>query len=462
MYLAFILALLAPSAWAVGDGTVQFLNQPRDQIVRAGETVTMYCSVSNGENGRFMWVRDGQVISQGYTIAVEQEPHRFTIQGIDGNYNLRIVNAKTEDSGSYRCMVTSGGSGIMSNLGRLVVESPPAQEYPTCQSSESNQVAVGETVTVTCTVHGGNPASQLTILKDNVALQGESIIDGTSYQWNVLEEDDGAQFSCVGTHVFWTDPRTCRLGPYRVISEPPTALLVPRLMETIAGGAASFVCSASSAPRAHYRWFIDETEIFDGSENSRFTIEHTAVASILQIHSVFEQDAGRVLCYVDAATGTIVASSDLEVRPYVVVPVIPDDDTDLPITGPPQVPDDTDSSEDAQPDPAPPKSDEAPKAYNTAKLPIILGSVGAGILVISLVILGSVLFAVKVYQDRRSGKASPSQQVDPQEDDVMYRSRYVSVVRSWLFPVHQSTQAGVAAFGIDNPNATTKNATLDE
>ena len=69
-----------------------------------------------------------------------------------GNYNLQIVDSKAEDSGSYRCMVTSGGSGIMSNLGRLVVESAPEQEYPTCQSSETNQVAVGETVTISCTV----------------------------------------------------------------------------------------------------------------------------------------------------------------------------------------------------------------------------------------------------------------------------------------------------------------------
>ena len=217
-------------------------------------------------------------------------------------------------------------------------------------------------------------------------------------------------------------------------------------METIAGGAASFVCSATSAPRAHYRWFIGETEIFDGAENSRFTVEHTGVASILQIHSVFEQDTGRVLCYVEAATGTIVAASEIDVRPYVV----PDgNESELPITGPPHSPDEN-NSEEAQPDPAPPKS---PKAFNSNKLPIILGGVGAGIIVLVLVILGSVLFAAKVYQDKRTGKASPNQQVDPQEDDVIYRSRYVSIVRSWLFPVHSSTQTGVAAFGIDNPNA---------
>ena len=84
MYLAFLLCLLAPSAFAVGDGTLEFLSQPQDQIVRAGSTVTIYCSVKNAADGRFMWVRDGQVISQGYTITVDQEPHRFSIQGIDG------------------------------------------------------------------------------------------------------------------------------------------------------------------------------------------------------------------------------------------------------------------------------------------------------------------------------------------------------------------------------------------
>ena len=90
MYLALVLCLLAPAVLAIGDGSPSFITQPRDQIVRAGETVTVYCSVSNAENGRFMWVRDGQVISQGYTITVPQEPHRYTIQGINGKYTVSL------------------------------------------------------------------------------------------------------------------------------------------------------------------------------------------------------------------------------------------------------------------------------------------------------------------------------------------------------------------------------------
>ena len=217
-------------------------------------------------------------------------------------------------------------------------------------------------------------------------------------------------------------------------------------METIAGGAASFVCSASSAPRAHYRWFIDETEIFDGSENGRFTIEHTGTASILQILGVFEKDSGRVLCNVEAATGQIIGLSDLAVRPYIVE--VPDEE--VLVTGPPPT-ETNDSGEDAQPDPAPPKS-ESPSAFNSTKLPIILGSVGAAVVLLVFIIMGVILYLAKSYQSKRTGKAEP-QQVDPQEDDITYRSRYVSVVRSWLFPVHQNTQSGVAAFGIDNPNA---------
>ena len=50
-------------------------------------------------------------------------------------------------------------------------------------------------------VEGGNPHAQVTINKNDVAMQGQSIIDGVTYEWTVMEEDDGAQFSCIGTHV---------------------------------------------------------------------------------------------------------------------------------------------------------------------------------------------------------------------------------------------------------------------
>lgn len=447
MYLALIFCLLAPVALAVGDGTLQFINQPRDQIAREGETVTLYCSVNNAAaNGRFLWVRDDQVISQGYTITVAQDPHRYSIQGIDGEYTLRIVNAKAEDSGSYRCMVTSGGSGIMSNLGRLVVESPPAQDYPTCKSSETNEVAVGESVTVSCTVAGGNPVAELTLHKNDIGVVAERIIDGVSHTWTVTEADHGAQFSCIGTHPFWTESRSCRVGPFRVVTESPTALLVPRNTATLAGGAASFVCSASYAPRAHYRWYLDESEVFHGAENNRFTIQLIQSSSILQIHGVFESDTGRVLCYVEAATGTIFAEAYLEVNPYIPVdPVLP---SDLPITGPAV---DIDYTE--QPDPAPPKEEEAPESFSVINYPVIIGSVAAGLILILLVaIVVIVVVLARAHQNHHTGKCATPTQIDPVDEDVLYRSRYVSVVRSWLFPVHSSTQTGVAAFGVDNPN----------
>lgn len=448
MYFALIcylfLAAAAPSAFAVGDGTLQFINQPRDQIVHVGETVNLYCSVNNaGPNGRFLWVRDDQVISQGYTITVQQDPHRYSIQGIDGDYTLRIVSAKAEDSGSYRCMVTSGGSGIMSTLGRLVVETPPEQEYPTCKSSETNEVALGESVTVSCTVAGGNPVAELTLEKNDITVEGlERIIDGVSYTWIISEGDDGAQFKCTGTHVFWTEARSCRVGPFHVITESPTALLVPRNTDTLAGAAASFVCSAAYAPRAHYRWFLDEKEVFHGAENNRFTIQLIQTSSILQIHGVFESDTGRVLCYVEAATGTIFAEANLVVNPYVIDdPIIP---SELPITGPP-----VDDTDEEHPDPAPPK-DETPETFSSLNYPLIVGSSAAGlILVLVISIVAILVIFARIH--RRNGKAEVPTQIDPVDEDVVYRSRYVTVVKSWLFPVHQSTQAGVAAFGVDNP-----------
>jgi stringent starvation protein B len=61
-----------------------------------------------------------------------------------------------------------------------------------------------------------------------------------------------------------------------------------------------------------------------------------------------------------------------------------------------------------------------------------------------------VVIALMVRRGRASGSGagrSTEKLADGalEDDDVYFRSRFVGVARSWLFPVHKDTQKGMAA-----------------
>ena len=169
----------SPLVFAVADSP-KFVLQPRDTSVVHGETVTMYCSVSSQAGGQFVWIKDGTVLTRGFTI-LASDSHRFSI-GVagPGSYNLVIADSQATDSGSYRCLLTTGSTGLISNIANLQVWSPPAVEYPTCTGAESNEVAVGETLTLSCDVEGGNPKVQLFLNKGDVAVEATETATGIS------------------------------------------------------------------------------------------------------------------------------------------------------------------------------------------------------------------------------------------------------------------------------------------
>ncbi|XP_038048136.1 kin of IRRE-like protein 2 [Patiria miniata] len=455
LYLLLLSLATSPLVFAVAD-TPQFVLQPRDTSAISGETVTLYCSVSGQQGGQFVWVKDGNVITRGFSILVASDSHRFSIgmTGV-GSYNLVISHTEAGDSGSYRCVVTTGGTGLISNTANLQIWSSPTVEYPTCTGAGSGEVAVGETLALACDVEGGNPKAQLFLNRGDVAVETRETATGIAYDWTVAETDESAEFICIGTQRFWAEPRTCRMGPFRLVRGPPAVSLVPAETTIQAGQSVSFLCNAESAPRAAYKWLVGGQEVdSEAGSTARMTVQTIGSSSVLLVNDAGnEVQSVQILCVVNAATGTMSARAVMHVEPVYTV-----------VTGPPPTgePSSAETDQDGQgapnggtpteEDDEGPIIDEGPEDYQPSTLPMIVGGAVAGV-------AGLLILIVVIALVARRGRASSTNRSTeklaegaPEDNDVYFRSRFVGIARSWLFPVHQDTQKGMAASMASQPN----------
>ena len=87
---------------------VDITTNPEDRIVAMGTKVTLTCNASGADNLRYQWMRMGEK-----TI-----PSRA--RGVSSS-TLIIPNIMIDDSGLYKCIVTSGDVTVTSKVGNLSV-----------------------------------------------------------------------------------------------------------------------------------------------------------------------------------------------------------------------------------------------------------------------------------------------------------------------------------------------------
>ncbi|XP_071498117.1 neogenin-like [Diadema antillarum] len=522
------------------DTSFGFLVEPRDTTAVQGETVTLYCSL-NRLADTFMWVRDTVVISQSLQIVGNNPGSRYSIFYDGTSYNLIISGVEPNDVGNYKCVAFSDGTGILSRSAELEVHAAPSEEYPTITSTVTGLIAVGETIEIVCELDGGYPIPEIELIKDDEVLVVAS--GRLVYAWVTDGNDDGAVVECRARHPLWMDTRSSFVGPFRLVVDPPQVLLAPSFEEVEAGSVTSFICSASSAPRGSYHWFINGVEQHSGED---IVIDTTASANILRLRGS-RQNAGVVRCTVRAANGEATAEATLvvivhdestrapsssarpavetttsrEVEPtdvsptktstkgVVTTPTLLPEETDSPSTttpapvqretGTPTTPSpplrgtstattprlrthngqETTQQTDAttatatqqQHDTSMPSSDsvatEVAERESTetatevdATDPPVRGASSFNTIFVASVstiaTLIGIIFIVAigafcVVTVRRARQQDQAGRKGAEGDgNVYFRSRYVSVMRSWLFPVHRDTQKTLTSF--ENPS----------
>ena len=81
---------------------------PEDRVVAVGTNVTLTCAASGADNLKYQWMRMGK----------KAMPSR--VRGVRSN-TLIIPNIMVDDSGLYKCAVSSGNVSVTSKVGNVSV-----------------------------------------------------------------------------------------------------------------------------------------------------------------------------------------------------------------------------------------------------------------------------------------------------------------------------------------------------
>ncbi|KAJ7416084.1 kin of IRRE-like protein 3 [Willisornis vidua] len=94
-----------------------FTQQPQDQVVIAGQPVTLLCAIPE-YNGIVLWIKDGLALGVGRDLSSYP---RYLVVGdhLSGQHHLKILRADLQDDAVYECQAIQ--AAIRSRPARLTV-----------------------------------------------------------------------------------------------------------------------------------------------------------------------------------------------------------------------------------------------------------------------------------------------------------------------------------------------------
>lgn len=349
-------------------------------------------------------------------------------------------------------------------------------------------IVVGETIEIVCEIEGGNPIPEIELIKGNeiiVVASGRLV-----YVWVTEQVDEGAMFECRAQHSLWTETRSSFIGPFDVVTELPNIVLAPSTAEITLGSTTSFVCTAAPAPRAVYRWFLNDEEL-ESNDDGSVVIDSTFSATVL--HLVGTRDTnGLVRCQVEAPNGqaSVDSSLTLIITEVSTAPVASTERvTQAPNTRVPSLPTEAPRETDA-----PSTKANTPRPSFTTLPPttlrrqvstdeplsstqgltdsmttgettsdgmvggassfdtIFVASVGTIASLIGVIFIAAMGAVCYVTTKRRRERRADMHSGGNTNGDVFFRSRYIGIVRSWFSPVHQDTQKTLTSFEGPTPD----------
>uniref|UniRef100_A0A8C0H9Y9 Kirre like nephrin family adhesion molecule 2 n=1 Tax=Chelonoidis abingdonii TaxID=106734 RepID=A0A8C0H9Y9_CHEAB len=237
-----------------------FFQQPMDQVIVAGQSVTLACVVV-GYQGMVQWTKDGLALGGDLSLSPAGWS-RYSIVGdpVAGQHNLRIESAELGDDAVYECQATQ--AALRSQRAQLTVLLPPND--PVIQNGPIVRVQASVPYNLTCQVSGAKPAPEISWYR-NGQLQ-----DSALYAKALME--DGKQATAISTLLLTPSTQdmgstyTCHVAnPAAPVGKqtsitldvlyPPTVILSVQPQTVAEGGKVSFLCTATANPEVTgYRW----------------------------------------------------------------------------------------------------------------------------------------------------------------------------------------------------------------
>ncbi|XP_061808666.1 kirre like nephrin family adhesion molecule 3, like isoform X2 [Nerophis lumbriciformis] len=242
----------------VATRAAYFSQQPQDQVVVSGQSVTLPCVIV-GYRGMVQWTKDGLALGgerdlPGWT--------RYSLMGdpLSGEHSLLIDSAELVDDAVYECQATQ--AGLRSHRAKLTVQVPPLD--PVVEGGPVVRLKAHTPYNLTCRSSGAKPAAEITWYRD-----GE-VMETTIYSKTLME--DGKREAAVSMLPIIPEDSdsgrtyTCRvLNPAAPagrqtsitinVQHPPAVVLSVQPQTVTEGAKVLFICTASANPEiTGYRW----------------------------------------------------------------------------------------------------------------------------------------------------------------------------------------------------------------
>ncbi|XP_063798271.1 kin of IRRE-like protein 2 isoform X2 [Pseudophryne corroboree] len=255
-----------------------FAQQPSDQVIVAGKSVTLPCVVI-GYRGVVQWTMDGLALGAERDLPGWS---RYSIIGdhASGEHNLHIEEVELNDDAIYECQATQ--AALRSQRAHLTVLVPPGE--PLIRGAPVFNVLLDTPYNLTCLAPAAKPAAEITWHRDGKhldwAIYSKLLSDGksedavSSLLITPSFADAGSSYTCRVRNSALPEGRE-RSVTLSVQYAPKVTLSVdpPTVSE---GGSVTFLCSAVSNPEVtSYRWAKGGVPLLVSEDRYHVAVDHT-------------------------------------------------------------------------------------------------------------------------------------------------------------------------------------------
>ncbi|XP_041427232.1 kin of IRRE-like protein 3 isoform X3 [Xenopus laevis] len=242
----------------MSEGQSSFTQQPQDQVVVAGQPVSLLCAIP-GYHGLLLWIKDGLAIGVGRDLSGYP---RYSVGGdhLSGEHNLMIQRAELQDDAMYECQAIQ--AAIRSRPARLTVLIPP--DDPVITGGPVISIRAGDPLNLTCHADNAKPAATITWIKNGEVLNGatyyktllrdgkrESIISTLFVSASAIENGQSITCRAMNKAVPGGKETTVTIN----IQHPPLVNLTVEPQPVLEDNVVKFQCAAKANPAVtQYRW----------------------------------------------------------------------------------------------------------------------------------------------------------------------------------------------------------------